>query len=100
MYLQKNIHLIEIENHPKVFFWSFNNAQFQIWGINITKNVYRTKNLYTFLKNFFHLQRPKSETYQITKKPSSLNVLVYEPTLKCSSLCKKTKGTSSCLIPT
>lgn len=53
MYLQKNTHLIEIENHAKVFFGSFNNAQFQVWGINITKNVYRTKNLYIFLKNFF-----------------------------------------------
>lgn len=50
---KKNIHPIEIENHAKVFFRSFNNAPFQVSGINITKNVYRTKNLYTFLKNFF-----------------------------------------------
>lgn len=57
---KKTIHPIEIENHAKVFFRSFNNAPFQVSGINITKNVYCTKNLYTFLKNFF-LQRPKSE---------------------------------------
>lgn len=50
---KKTIHPIEIENHAKVFFRSFNNAPFQVSGINITKNVYRTKNLYTFLKNFF-----------------------------------------------
>lgn len=51
--LAKNIHPIEIENHAKVFFRRFNNAPFQVSGINITKNVYCTKNLYTFLKNFF-----------------------------------------------
>lgn len=64
---KKTIHPIEIENHAKVFFRSFNNAPFQVSGINITKNVYRTKNLYTFLKNFFHAT-PKIRTYHITKK--------------------------------
>lgn len=37
----------------KIMLRCFNNAPFQVSGINITKNVHRTKNLYTFLKNFF-----------------------------------------------
>lgn len=63
---------------------------FKFRGLILQKMFTVPKICIHFLRIFFHAT-PKTRTYHITKKSSSLNVLVYEPTLKCSSLCKKDK---------
>lgn len=64
---------------------------FKFRGLILQKMFTVPKICIHFLRIFVHAT-PKIRTYHITKKSSSLNVLVYEPTLKCSSLCKKDKG--------
>lgn len=63
---------------------------FKFRGLILQKMFTVPKICIHFLRIFFCNAQNQNISYN-KKKSSSLNVLVYEPTLKCSSLCKKDK---------